>query len=92
MIEHCAGHHVYDVDPCSMDGNLSGGIVILLIKEDSTRGCWVPAEECLHACLLGNKLISYEGKLDERARCSRHIAEILGGGTTGITAKSQSSL
>ena len=75
-----------------MDGNLSGGIVILLIEEDSIRGCWVPAEECLHACLLGSTiLISHEGKLDERARRSRHIAEILGGGTTGITAKSRSS-
>jgi hypothetical protein len=35
--------------------------------------------------------ISHEGKLDKRARHSRHIAEILGGGTTGITAKSRSS-
>ena len=55
-----SGH--VDVDPCSMDGNLSGGIVILLIEEDSTRGCWVPAEECLHTCLLGSILISHEEK------------------------------
>ena len=74
-----------------MDGNLNGGIVTLLIKENNTRGCWVPAEECLHACLLGCVLFSHEGSLDERARSSRPITEILSGGAKGITVRSRSS-
>ena len=64
---------------------------ISTVGENNTRGCWVPAEECLHACLLGCVLFSHEGSLDERARSSRPITEILSGGAKGITVRSRSS-